>query len=125
VAGAARRFVVIVDEEKLVRRLGATSPLPVEVVPFAWQTHLSFFRTLGAEPVPREAPGGELFRTDNGNYVVDLRFPGAMDDPQEVEDSLRARPGVVETGLFLGMAHRVLVGGAEGVRTLDRRGWPA
>lgn len=124
VAGAARKFVVIVDEGKLVRRLGSRSPLPVEVVPFAWRIHLPFFRGLGAEPVPREAAHGELFVTDNGNHIVDLTFEGAIDDPRELENEIRHRPGVVASGLFLGMAHRVFVGGDEGVRTLDRRGWP-
>jgi ribose 5-phosphate isomerase A len=124
VASAARRFVVIVDESKVVRRLGSLSPLPVEVVRFGWRTHLSFFADLGADPVPRESADGELYVTDNGNYVVDLTFPGAIDDPPELDDLLKARAGVVESGLFLNMAHRVHVGGDDGVRTLDRRGWP-
>lgn len=124
VAAASRLFVVIVDEGKLVRRLGSRSPLPVEVVRFGWRTHLPFFEDLGAEPVPRAEAGGDLYVTDNGNHVVDLTFPGAIDDPAEVEGALRARPGVVATGLFLEMAHKVLVGGDEGVRTLERRGWP-
>jgi ribose 5-phosphate isomerase A len=124
VAGAARRFVVIVDEGKLVRRLGSLSPLPVEVVPFAWRTHLPFFRELGAEPVPRESADGDLYVTDNGNHIVDLSFPGAIEAPQEIEKALRSRPGIVASGLFLEMAHRVHVGRADGVETLDRRGWP-
>lgn len=124
VAAAARKFVVIVDEGKLVRRLGSRSPLPVEVVPFGWRTHLPFFQDLGAEPSPRETAQGELYRTDNGNHVVDLTFAGAIENPGELESALRSRPGIVESGLFLEMAHRVLVGSDEGVRTLDRRGWP-
>lgn len=122
VAAAARRFVVIVDEEKLVSGLGVRSPLPVEVAPFGWRTHLGFFRALGAEPEPREGAGGKLYVTDNGNHVIDLRFPGGIEDPHGLEGNLRGRSGVVETGLFLGMAHRVLVGGDEGVRALEREG---
>jgi ribose 5-phosphate isomerase A len=124
VAGAAHRFVVIVDETKLVRRLGSRSPLPVEVVPFAWRTHLPFLRELGADPVPRETPDGALYLTDNGNHIVDLTFSGAIDDPGELEEELRSRPGIVASGLFLEMAHRVYVGRADGVEVLDRRGWP-
>lgn len=124
VAGSARRFVVIVDEGKMVRRLGSRSPLPVEVVPFGWKTHLPFFRGLGAEPAPRSVESGELYVTDNGNHLIELDFPGGIDDPAELEEELAHRPGVVGTGLFLGMAHRVLVGSPDGVRTVERPGWP-
>lgn len=120
VVQAARRFVVIVDEGKRVPRLGARGPLPVEVLPFAWDVHLPFFRSLGAEPVPRRGEGGDLVRTDNGNPVVDLHFHDGVRDPAPLELNLRARAGVVATGLFLGVADRVIVGSASGAETLDR-----
>jgi len=120
VVQASRRFVVVVDPAKRVPRLGSRAPLPVEVVPFGWKCHLAFFRKLGAEPLPRLGDDGKLRLTDNGNPIVDLRFPSGIDDAPELESTLRARAGVVETGLFLGMAHRVLVGGPGGVETLNR-----
>lgn len=120
VVQAARRFVVVADPSKRVSRLGTRAPLPVEVVPFGWRWHLRFFRELGADPAPRLTPSGDPLRTDNGNLVVDLHFSDGIDDPAELDQRLRRRAGVVETGLFLGMADRVLIGNPEGVEILDR-----
>jgi len=111
----ARRFVVIADPGKVVRKLGTRAPLPVEVVSFGWRSHLPFFQALGAEPRLRtRGESGEPFLTDNGNHVVDLTFPDAISDPRGLQESLRERAGVVETGLFLGSASLVLVGTPEG-----------
>lgn len=120
VVQAARRFVVIADEGKRVPRLGARSPLPVEVLPFAWEVHLPFFRALGADPVPRRDAGDRLVLTDNGNPIIDLLFEGGLPDAEGLERELHARAGVVATGLFLGVADRVIVGTAAGTETLDR-----
>ena len=124
VAQAAGRFLVIADEGKLVRMLGETKPLPVEVVPFGWSAHLPYFRSLGAHPEIRTREDGQPFVTDNGNYVVDLRFEGGLPEPRGAEEALRDRSGVVTTGLFLGMAAEALVAGEDGVRELTR-GEPA
>lgn len=121
VGQASRRFMVIVDEGKIVVRLGTRAPLPVEVVPFAWESHLTMMEELGGEGVLRLTAKGDPYRTDNGNFIVDVRFPGGIPDPPEVEAAFRARAGVVETGLFLGMAESVYVGGPTEVRTLKRR----
>lgn len=120
VVQASSRFVVIVDSAKRVDRLGTRAPVPVEVVPFGWKAHLDFFRELGAEPNPRTGPGGTLTLTDNGNPVIDLHFAGGIPDPTGLDQALRRRAGVVETGLFLGMADTVLVGTAGGVERLER-----
>ncbi|HUH13816.1 MAG TPA: ribose-5-phosphate isomerase RpiA [Longimicrobiales bacterium] len=122
VASAADRMVVIVDEGKLVERLGERSPLPVEVVPFGWSVHVPALLELGAAPELRRAPGGEPFVTDGGHYILDCRFPSGIADPEGIERALRARPGIVESGLFLGMASAVVVGGEDGVRVLERGG---
>ena len=122
VAQATRRLVIIADERKVVDRLGSRSPLPVEVVPFEWGSHLSFFGSLGAEPVLRTKAGGDPFVTDNGNFILDCRFPEGMGDPQGLDRALMARAGIVESGLFLGMAQEVLIGGEGEVRTLVRPG---
>lgn len=121
VALASRRFVVIADESKRVRRLGTRAPLPVEVVPFGWTTHDAFFRKLGAEPELRRNEDGAPFRTDGGNYIVHCRFPKGLADPAAVARALAKRPGIVEDGLFLGMASEAVVAGAKGVKVLKRR----
>ena len=108
VARASRRLVIIADESKRVGRLGQRSPLPVEVVPFAWEVHLPFFRELGAEPQRRG--DGDPYVTDNGNFIVDCHFDGGMDDPPGIERALQARAGVVDSGLFLSMAEVAVIG---------------
>jgi ribose 5-phosphate isomerase A len=111
VAAQSRRLVIAVDPTKLVRRLGERVPLPVEVLPFGWTTHLAFLRELGAEPVlrkPREEAAP--FVSDDGHYIIDARFPGGIPDPRAVADALGKRAGVVETGLFLGLTPEVVVG---------------
>jgi ribose 5-phosphate isomerase A len=121
VALAARRFVVIAGESKRVRRLGTRAPLPVEVVPFGWSTHDAFFRKLGAEPELRRKEDGAPYRTDGGNYIVHCRFPKGLADPAAVARALAKRPGIVEDGLFLGMASEAVIAGAKGVKVLKRR----
>lgn len=121
VASAADRMVVMVDDSKLVERLGAKGPLPVEVVPFGWPVHVPALGELGAEAELRTRPDGAPFVTDGGHYILDCRFPDGISDPEALERALQARPGVVETGLFLGMASAVVVGGDDGVRVLEAR----
>lgn len=120
VARASTRVVIIADESKRVDRLGARSPLPVEVVRFAWELHLPFFRTLGSEPRLRRTADGEPYLTDNGNYVVDCHFAAGIDDAASLEAELQRRVGVVESGLFLDMAARAIIGGDAGVYVMDR-----
>ena len=116
---AADRLVIVADDSKLVQRLGEKAPLPVEVVPFGARALMQFFQSLGARPQLRERDG-RPFVTDGGHHIVDLHFDGGMTQPVEVERALRARPGVVETGLFLGMADAAVIAGADGVRVLER-----
>ena len=120
VAQASRHLVIIVDEGKVVHRLGTRSPVPVEVVPFGWRSHLPFLEALGAQPNLRESAEGEPYRTDNGNFILDCLFPGGIEDPQALDGAFAARAGVLESGLFLGMAGEVWVGGSEGARALKR-----
>lgn len=120
VAAATDRLVIVVDQTKLVDRLATRSPLPVEVVSFGWRTLLAPIRELGAEPALRENREGEAFITDGGHYILDCTFPDGIADGYEVEAALHALPGVVETGLFLGMAETVVVGTENGPTTLRR-----
>jgi ribose 5-phosphate isomerase A len=118
VASASDRMVVVVDEGKLVDRLGQQMPVPVEIVAFGWQVTLDRLADLGAKPTLRIA-GDEPYRTDSGNHIADCAF-GEIDDPANLEPRLAAITGVVESGLFLGLASRVIVGTGTGVKLLDR-----
>jgi ribose 5-phosphate isomerase A len=112
VAQAASRFLVVVDESKIVSRLGA-APVPVEVVPFGWQATARRIRELGAKPERRD------FVTDNGNCILDCSF-GFMESPETVAEALNHIAGVVQHGLFVGMASEVHVGTSSGVQILRR-----
>jgi ribose 5-phosphate isomerase A len=116
VAAAARRFVVVADESKVVERLGR-SPLPVEVLPYLWRQTARRLEGLGAAWLLR---GGEErpIVTDNGNLVLDLTFAGGIEEAGPLADRLKGTLGVLEHGLFLGMAAAVIVGGPDGVRIL-------
>ena len=113
VATATRIYLIVVDQSKLVPVLGRRIALPVEVMPFGWRTHVETIRALGAEPVLRMGAQDEPFVSDGGHFILDCRFAEGIPDPHLVDHELRARPGVVETGLFLGMAPEVIVGGPE------------
>jgi ribose 5-phosphate isomerase A len=119
VAAQSRDFVIIADAGKRVARLGTKAPLPVEVVSFAWQVHVPVFESLGARPVLRTHADGSAFLTDNGNYVMDCHFPDGISDPLGLESRLRREVGVVETGLFLGMATAAIIASESGVETLS------
>jgi ribose 5-phosphate isomerase A len=112
VASAADRFVVVADASKRVARLGERAPVPVEVIPFGEAVCARALRALGAEPVPRAG-----FVTDEGNHILDCRF-GPLDDPARLAEAIRSIPGVVEHGLFLGMAEAAYVAGDDGVELL-------
>lgn len=120
VEASATRFVLIGDAGKRVRYLGETAPVPVEVVPFGHRRTIEVLRDLGAEPSVRLA-GGAPFVSDNGNLVVDCRFAGPFDAPA-LGRAIHALPGVVEHGLFLGMAERAYVAGDDGVSVMTRAG---
>ena len=122
VAAAAQQFVVIVDESKLVSRLGVKAPVPVEVHPFGWRFAAKSLESLGASVDLRRA-SGEAFRTDNGNHILDARFR-SLASAEKLAGQIDAIPGVVGHGLFLKMAGTVLVGTGKGVRTLRRPGKP-
>ena len=118
VAQASRREVIVVDESKLSPRIGTRWALPVEVLEFGWRSQARFLESLGAEVVPRQKDG-TLFRTDQGNMILDSRF-GPIADPPALSVVLGARAGIVEHGLFIGIAHDLIVAGAGGVRHVRR-----
>ena len=119
VAQATRREVIVVDERKLTPALGTRAAVPVEIISFGWRSHLAYLESLGARVAPRRNEDGDLFRTDEGNLIVDCEF-GPIADPGKLAAQIRAHAGVVEHGLFLGLATEVIVAGAQGIRYLKR-----
>jgi ribose 5-phosphate isomerase A len=113
----------VADERKLVDQLGTTTPLPVEVVPFGWETTAERIERLGGRPSLRSGVDGAPFRTDGGNLILDCAF-GAIADPAALDRDLAQVVGVVETGLFIGMADLALVAGEAGVQRLQRASAP-
>jgi ribose 5-phosphate isomerase A len=121
VAQAGRRMVVVADQAKLVDRLGTKAPLPVEVVPFGVEAQAAYLRDLGAEPALRRGDDGEPYVTDAGHHIIDARFPDGITDPRSLDDALASRAGIVDSGLFLGLADTAIVGRADGsARVLHR-----
>jgi ribose 5-phosphate isomerase A len=118
VAAASRRLAIVVDGAKLVARLGAHTPVPVEVVPFGLEATREALEVLGASARLRMDPSGQPFVTDGGNRILDCGF-SAIADPARLEDRIRRIVGVIECGLFVGRAHMAFVADAGGVRRLD------
>lgn len=119
VAASSRRLVILVGDEKLVPQLGSRGKLPVEVMPLARPLCERRLRQLGCEPVLYLHDGHE-FLTDNGNYILDCRIEPIADTPR-LEMEIRAIPGVVGTGLFLGMADTVLIGDRNDFRLIEEK----
>jgi ribose 5-phosphate isomerase A len=120
VASASARMVVISDGSKLVPRLGGGFALPVEIIPFGWEVTISRLRDYAPEVRLRQSSGGAPFVTDSGHYIVDCAIE-ALDDPMRLETDLHAVVGVVETGLFVGIASEAFIADASGVRRLTRQ----
>lgn len=125
VASASKTLIIIADENKRVKLLGQNNhPVPVETLPFAASLVMRRIKEMGGKPVMREGKGkvGPVI-TDNGNAIIDAYF-GPLEKPEELETKLKSMPGVVETGLFIGMADTVYLGKESGTDKLtkgDRR----
>jgi ribose 5-phosphate isomerase A len=117
VAAASDRMIVVIDETKLVKRLGSRTKLPVEIVAFGWETVLDRLVKAGCEPTLRWS-GRRPFMTDGGNCIADCAFAESA-DPAALEARLASIIGVVECGLFIGMASQVIVGRPTGAELID------
>lgn len=120
VAAASRQVVILVGPEKLVPVLGARGVLPIEVLPFGMALCSRRLSQLGCVPRPRQKDGG-LFVSDNGNYILDCQVSPIL-NPTVFDRMIRAIPGVIGTGLFLGMAHTVLIQDGDTVQERHRGG---
>jgi ribose 5-phosphate isomerase A len=119
VAQASLCEIIIVDESKVSPALGTKCAVPIEVAPFGWKSHIFPLERLGAEVEPRKESDGKLFKTDQGNIILDAKF-GPINDPAKLAADLKARAGVLEHGLFIGIATDVIVAGKGGLRHLER-----
>jgi ribose 5-phosphate isomerase A len=123
VASASEMVVIIADQSKLVERLGSF-PLPVEVVPFGYKVSLAMIEDiadeLGLEGTVRQRLGqdGKPFVSDGGNFILDCSF-GVLDDPEALAELLPFTPGVVDHGLFIGLADQAVIAGENGVRVIE------
>jgi ribose 5-phosphate isomerase A len=120
VAQASRRVLIAVDESKLSPRLGTRWPVPVEVAPFGWRTQARYLENLGAQVKLRQTAIGANFTTDQGNLILDCHF-GPLADPARLAEQMKSRTGIVDHGLFLGIADDVIVAGAGGVYSLLKK----
>ena len=119
VASSAKKVVIVADEMKLVEKLGSFK-VPVEVLPFGLAKVNASIKELGGKPILRECKGkvGAVV-TDNGNYIVDADF-GLIDDSEELNNQLKFIPGVIETGIFIGLADLVYLGKPDGILKLEK-----
>ena len=119
VAQATRREVIIVDDSKMVQQLGTTWAIPVEVIPFGWESQADYLESLGAKVTQRQRDGTN-YRTDQGNYILDCDF-GPISDVYTLGNQMKARTGIVEHGLFLNLATDVIVASEDGVKLIHRK----
>jgi ribose 5-phosphate isomerase A len=120
VAQASHREIIVVDQTKLSPTLGSQWPVPVEVIPFGWRSQAVYLESLGAQVTPRRNEEGSPFHTDQGNLILDCDF-GAIASPEQLALRLKERAGIVEHGMFLGLASDVIVGTDEGTRHLKKQ----
>jgi ribose 5-phosphate isomerase A len=120
VASASKQNIIVADETKLVKQLGVNHPVPVEVLPFATTTVMQKIKGLEAKPILRIGTGkvGPVV-TDNGNFILDV-WMKKISDPEKLDTRLKSISGVVETGLFVGIADLVYVATRDTIRRLER-----
>ena len=120
IAFNSKKVIIVVDDSKVVKCLGIDFPLPVEVTKFGWPATKKTLEGFGCTVELRKVMNEEPFITDNGNYILDCEFI-RIDNPEELHINLNNIPGVVENGLFIGLVDEVIVGGKQGVLTLDKK----
>jgi ribose 5-phosphate isomerase A len=118
VALASTKRVILVDESKLVQKLGISRLLPVEVLPFSWKMSARLLTELGCTAKLR-LQGEKPFVTDNGNHILDCQF-GVIEDPVALEKGIKLLPGVIDSGLFIGIADTLVIGFDDRVEIRER-----
>lgn len=118
IAHHTKKLIIVVDDSKIVKSLGIDFPLPVEVVKFEWESTKKELEKFGCNVELRKIME-DPFITDNGNYILDCEF-NRITDPEQLEMDINMIPGVVENGLFIGLANEVIVGSKQGIMTLEK-----
>lgn len=118
-AQASKEVIIVVDESKLSPKLGTKWALPVEVLPFAWKTEAFFLESLGAAAAIRKLSDETLYKTDQGNLIIDANF-GEIQQPDALAQKLQERAGIIEHGLFIGLASMVISSGKSGIQKLTK-----
>lgn len=119
VAQASRREIIIVDESKMVPALGTHWAVPIEIIPFGYGSQLKYLESLGATVTIRQRADGTVFKTDQGNLILDSKF-GPIANPAELAEKLKRRTGIAEHGLFIRLATDVIVADSNGIRHIQR-----
>lgn len=119
IAQVSRRNIIVVDEGKMSERLGSKWPVPVEIIEFAYEPVKRYIESLGAVVVLRKNDNGDIFRSDEGNLIIDCNF-GQINNVYHLNQDLSIKAGIVEHGLFIDIADEVIVGNNEGVTVLKR-----
>ena len=119
IAYNSKKVIIVIDDSKIVKALGIDCPLPVEVLKFGWTSTKKALEEFGCKIELRKIMGDEPFITDNSNYILDCEFE-RIENPSQIEMEINSIPGVVENGLFIGLVDEVIVGGKQGILTLDK-----
>jgi len=121
VASASKTLIIVADKSKLTKSLGKDQLIPIEVLPFALPLATNKIKKMGGKPNLRERKDGSgPYVTDNGNFILDVDF-GVIQEPITLEANLKKIPGVIETGLFIGMAEKAYIGTEETVKILRKQ----
>ena len=120
IAQVSNKNIIIIDENKLSETLGTKWAVPVEIIEYAYRPVSKYIESLGAEVVLRKNPEGGIFKTDQGNMIIDCNF-GEIGNLNELNEMLHKQAGIVEHGLFLGIADEVIVGKSTGVDYLRKQ----
>lgn len=119
VAQATKRQIIVVDDSKLSDQLGTHWAIPIEVIPFGWHSQAAFLESLGAKVTQRMTDENTPYYTDQKNIILDCNF-GKIANPANLAQTIIQRAGIVEHGLFINLAHDVIVAGEDGIRHLQR-----
>lgn len=114
---ASDKFIVVVDESKISKKLGEKWRVPIEVIKFSYPVIKSFIESINGKPELRKLQDGSPILTDEGNYIIDANF-GIIKNPAELAEKLDSRAGIVEHGLFLGYVHKLIIAGKNGLSIL-------
>jgi len=119
IAYHSKKEIIVIDETKVVKKLGIDSPVPVEVTKYGWNATKKTLEELGCTAELRTIMD-EVYITDNSNYILDCDF-GKINEPEALEKEINSIPGVIENGLFIDLVDEVIVGSKQGIITLEER----